>query len=106
MNSKQQIAKILIIFGFIISIADFGLSIVSFYTNDNLALVIEEVEDNSEPMEKEGSENEDIKENDKISQFYNPSIFESCAPCLQFYPDISISSTSVYLDSNTPPPEV
>ena len=106
MNSKQKIAKVLLIIGFAISIANYGLELVSFYANDDFALVIEEMEENSEPSEKEGSEKEDIKETDKISQFYNNGIFEVSNIYIHAYPEKKFSGTLIYLEYSTPPPEV
>lgn len=106
MNSKQKIAKLLVITGFVISMVNFGLELVSFYTNDDFAFVMEEMEENSEPSEKEGTEKEDFKENDKISQFYSNKLFEIKTKNIHSYPNKNFSGTLVYLEYSTPPPEI
>ena len=106
MNSKQKIAKLLVITGIVISMANFGLELVSFYTNDDFALVMEELEENSESSEKEGSEKEDIKDTDKISQFYSSGIIEVKDINFHAYPDKRFSGILIYLEYSTPPPEI
>ena len=86
--------------------ANFGLELVSFYTNDDFALVMEELEENSESSEKEGSEKEDIKDTDKISQFYSSKIIEVKDINIHAYPDKKFSGTLIYLEYSTPPPEI
>ncbi|GAA4275027.1 hypothetical protein U6A24_16810 [Aquimarina gracilis] len=106
MATKLQIAKILIIFGFILNMSNYGLNLIDFYTCDDIAsMAIDEIE-SSEQKEKEGSEKEDFKEKDKISQNYDDRASSLANNITSFYPDLYSYNSSVYLEHNTPPPEL
>ena len=96
----------MVITGFMISMVNFGLEFVSFYTNEDFAFVVEEMEENSESSEKEGSEKENIKDTDKISQCFSSRIFEINDLNTHDYPEKGFSGISVYLEYYTPPPEI
>lgn len=106
MCTKYQIAKFLIVFGFMLSIANYGAGLIHFYTcEDQMSIVLEETGENSEKKEKEKSEKEDLQEKDKISQYFvqNQSGLNDLYNSL--YPVFYAHNTSVYLEQNTPPPE-
>ncbi len=103
---KLQIAKVLIVFGFILSIADYGIELFNFYANDETSSIVFEETENSEKKEKESSEKEDFKEKEKISQYHDEKA-SSLADCAnKSYPDFYLKNTSVYLEQKTPPPEI
>ncbi|WP_160114762.1 hypothetical protein [Aquimarina sp. AU474] len=94
------------VLGFFLSIANYGIRLVNFYTcSDEIAVMTFDETENSEKKEKENSEKEEFKQKDKISQFYdeNSSSLVYCNGNL--YPDFYLKNISVYLEENTPPPE-
>ena len=105
MNSKQKIARLLVVFGFILSMVNYGLDLVSFYTDNEFAFVMEEAEENSESSENEETEMEDLKETNKISQLYTNRIFEASTIHIHSYPERKFYGISVFLEYTTPPPE-
>ncbi len=106
MTTKLQIAKFLIIFGFILNLSNYSFELIDFYTgNDKTSIAIEESE-SSEQQEKEGSEKEDFKEKDKISQHYDDKASSLANTKIIFYPDLFTNNASVYLEHKTPPPEL
>lgn len=103
MITKYKIAKFLIVFGFLINIANYSIDLILFYnSNDTTSIVLEEAE-NSE--EKETSEKDDHKEKDIISQFNS----ENGTALLDLYRATfhfdSIYDPLVYLEHSTPPPK-
>lgn len=106
MATKLQIAKFLIIFGFMLNMSNYGSGLIDFYTcEDKTSVAIEESE-NTEQQEKEGSEKEDFKEKDKISQNYDDKASSLANSKIIFYPDLFTKNSSVYLEHKTPPPEL
>ncbi|WP_103863804.1 hypothetical protein [Aquimarina sp. I32.4] len=103
--TKLQITKFLIVFGFLLSIANYSISLVNFYScTDKTSIVLEETE-GSEQKEKEASEKDDFKEKNKISQFYEEKATTLAAIFIERYPEFYILNASVYLEHKTPPPK-
>ncbi len=105
MVTKRQIAKFLIVFGCMLNISNYGLGLIDFYTCDDIASIAIEESENSEQKEKEGSEKEDFKEKDKISQNYDDRAAALSNSEVSFYPDLYTHNSSVYLEYKTPPPQ-
>ncbi|MDY8138770.1 hypothetical protein [Aquimarina sp. 2201CG5-10] len=107
MITKLQIAKFLVVLGFVLSIANYGLGLVTFYSCDEeVSFVLEEAGESSEEKDNEQSEQEDTKEKDKISQdniINHSGLVDSY---FNLYPDFYVHNTSVYLEHKTPPPEI
>ncbi len=107
MVKKRQIARCLIIFGFLISVANYGIQLFDMYKCENTSMILnlDDSEEKSESKENDSSEKEDKKEKDKINQqnTLDPSGLASLYVSL--YPDFYTHNTSVYLEQNTPPPE-
>ncbi|WP_108869448.1 hypothetical protein [Aquimarina aquimarini] len=101
--NKLQIAKFLIVFGFLLSVANYSISLVDFYScTDKASIVLEETEGSEE---KETSEKDDFKEKNKISQFYEEKATALSSFFIEQYPEFYIPNTSVYLEHKTPPPK-
>ncbi len=105
MITKLQITKFLILFGFFLSIAHYGAGLVHFYNNEDKSSVVFEETENSENKEKEGSEKEDFKEKDKITQNFDEKSMTIIDLILKSYPDLYTKNSLVCLEHNTPPPE-
>ncbi len=105
MVTKLQIAKFLIVFGCMLNISNYGLGLINFYTCDDKTSIAIEESENSEQKEKEGSEKEDFKEKDKISQYYDDRASALVNGKAGVFPDLYAHNSSVYLEHNTPPPE-
>ncbi len=103
---KLQIAKFLILLGFALSIADYGIALFDFYTNDEASSIVFEETENSEKKEKESSEKEDSKEKDKISQYADEKSASLADVFDTFYPDFYLKNSSIFLEQKTPPPEI
>ncbi len=70
-----------------------------------MAFSIDDTEDKSESNEKEKSEKEDLKEKDKISQYWDDKANRISAFIIKSYPDLMYGNSLVYLEYTTPPPE-
>ncbi|WP_106791634.1 hypothetical protein [Aquimarina sp. Aq78] len=105
---KIQIARLLIVFGFFLNLIDYGVELMHLYEGNKSKIVfnIEDTEENSDPLEKESSEIEDFKENDKISQYYMDEITSILHLDINYYPEFYIQNSSVFLEYTTPPPEI
>ncbi len=103
MTIKLQIAKFLVVFGFVLSIAHYGIDLYNFYSNDDVASIVFEETENSE---KESSEKEDSKEKDKISQYHDEKPSSLADLTNSLYPEFYLKNCSVYLDQKTPPPKL
>ena len=102
---KPQIARLLIMLGFLLHLSYYGAGLVDFYVcEDKSSIVLEETE-SSEQQEKENSEKEDVKEKDKISQDFDQRLTRWVDNSINTYPDLFTSNISVYLEHKTPPPE-
>lgn len=105
--NKRQIARCLIILGFLISMANYGLQLFDMYDGENTSMILnmDDSEEKSESKENDSSEKEDKKEKDKIYQ--ENVLGQSGLASLFFslYPDFCTYNTSVYLEHKTPPPE-
>ncbi|KAA1247613.1 hypothetical protein [Aquimarina sp. RZ0] len=103
---KLQIVRILIVFGFLLNLGNYGLELFNFYNEDISSIVIyDEKEEKSEPTEKDSSEKEDLKEKDKISQGSEDKFVRICVLVTNDYPELYYKNSSVYLEYTTPPPE-
>ncbi|TSE04681.1 MULTISPECIES: hypothetical protein [Aquimarina] len=105
MTTKLQIAKILIVFGFLLSMTNYSVGLFNFYTCEDKTSVVLEESDNSEQKEKESSEKDDHKEKDKISQFYDDKEATLVDLFIKQYPEFYILNSLVYLEHKTPPPK-
>lgn len=107
MFTKIQIARFLIVFGFVLNLANYSMGLINFYTcEDKMSVVLEETGENSEKKEKDKSEKEDLQEKDKISQNNFDNQSELADLYISLYPDFYTHNTSVYLEHKTPPPEL
>ncbi len=106
MQIKLKIAKFLVVLGFMLSIANYGIGVINFYTcsDDVVAIVFDETE-NSEKEEKENSEKEEFKEKDKISLDFYEKQTSVVDYITSVYPDFYLENILIYLEENTPPPE-
>jgi len=104
---KIKIARFLIVFGFLLNIATYGLELIDFYGDSTFSVshVLEDAEDKSESNETDNSEKEELREKDKISQFYSNRNFKVCDIVTKLYPEVFMCNLSVYLEYKTPPPE-
>ncbi len=105
MTFKLQITKVLIIFGFLLSIANYSVGLFNFYNCDDKNSIALEENDNSEQKEKESSEKDDQKEKNKISQFYEDKEATLADLFIKRYPEFYILNSLVYLEHKTPPPK-
>ncbi len=105
MSTKLQIARFLIVFGFLLSIVNYSVGLFDFYTSDDkISIVLEETEKSGQ-KEKDNSEKEEFKEKDKISQYADDEHVAVATIDVRLYPDFYSHNTSVYLEHKTPPPE-
>lgn len=109
---KLQIARLLIVFGFFLNLADYGIELMHLYEGSKSEIVfnIEDTEENSDPIEKESSEKEssekeDFKEKDKISQYYMDEMTAIADLNNKRFPEFYIQNSPVFLEYTTPPPE-
>ena len=107
MLNKCQIARCLIIFGFLISMTNFGIELFEMYNCENTSIVLslDDSEEKSESKENDSSEKEDKKEKEKISQENNVKQSGLISVFVNLYPDFYTDNISVYLEHKTPPPE-
>ncbi len=105
MLTKLQIAKFLIVFGFFLNVANYGIGLVDFYSNEETSSIVFEETENSEKKEKESSEKEDSKEKDKISQYHDEKSSDLKDLVGAFHLNFYLKNSSVYLEQKTPPPE-
>lgn len=105
MITKLQIAKILIVFGFLLSMTNYSLRVFNFYTCEDKVSVVLEENENSGQKEKESSEKDDQKEKDKISQFHDIKETTLADLFIKQYPEFYISNSSIYIEHKTPPPK-
>ncbi|WP_109851043.1 hypothetical protein [Aquimarina sp. AU58] len=105
---KLQIAKFLILFGFIISIANYGIELFEMYNKENTSMILglDDSEEKSESKENDNSEKEDKKEKDKIYQENPVNQARLAELYISLYSYFYAHNTSVYLEQKTPPPEV
>ncbi len=106
MTKKLQITKLLILFGFILSVTNYGVKLIDFYASDEKSSIVFEETENSEKKEKENSEKEEFKEKEKISQDHDEKTSSLADTEDKFYPDFYFNNSSVYLEYTTPPPEL
>lgn len=100
--TKLQITKILIVLGFFLNVAQYTLDLAVFYFGSNeVAFAM----DDSDPLEKENSENEDFKEKEKISQYNDDVTYSSSILTMRLYPELEAHNSFVCLEYETPPPE-
>ncbi|MCX2763754.1 hypothetical protein [Aquimarina muelleri] len=102
MATKLKIAKLLIVFGFLLSIANYGARSINLYNCDNNISIAIEDSENSE--EKEGLEKEDFKEKDKISFHYPDEVITLSNSIIKCFPEFNVQNSSVFLEYKTPPP--
>lgn len=100
---KLQIARLLIVFGFFLNLADYGIELKYLYEGSKSDIVfnIEDTEENSDPVEKE-----DFKEKDKISQYFLDEVTSISNLSIKRYPEFDIQNSPVFLEYITPPPEI
>ncbi|RZS99214.1 hypothetical protein [Aquimarina brevivitae] len=103
--NKKHIAKFLIVIGIALTIVNYGVNLISFYSNEEVAFIIDGTEENSEPVEKESSEKEDTKDKDKFFQYGTKAADDSDTVKTHQFSYNSLTNTSVYLEFATPPPE-
>ncbi|WP_438426287.1 hypothetical protein [Aquimarina macrocephali] len=105
---KLQITRLLIVFGFFLNLVDYGIELMHLYEGSKSEIVfnIEDTEENSDPVEKENSEKEDFKENDKISQYFMDEVTSVSNLSIKRYPEFYIQNSPVFLEYTTPPPEI
>ncbi len=105
---KLQIARLLIVFGFFLNLADYGIELMHLYEGSKSEIVfnIEDTEENSDPIEKESSEKEDFKEKDKISQYYMDEMTAIADLNNKRFPEFYIQNSPVFLEYTTPPPKI
>ncbi|WP_062057299.1 hypothetical protein [Aquimarina longa] len=105
---KLHIAKFLILLGFFLSLTNYAIELIAFYNEGEhvIAISFEDTEENTNPLEKENSEKEGYKENDKISQYYIDEIAAVAKLSSNHYPEFYIQNSSVFLEYTTPPPEI
>ncbi|TPN84057.1 hypothetical protein [Aquimarina algicola] len=105
MKLKLQIAKLLILLGFLLNLGHFGVELIDFYFSDNtMSLVFEEAE-NSAEHEKDESEKEDTKEKDKISQHFDNKVSNITDLENEYFPKSDTHTLLIYLENYTPPPK-
>ncbi|WP_378180548.1 hypothetical protein [Aquimarina sp. SS2-1] len=104
---KINIARILIISGFLFHLGNYAMELFNFYNGDidSIVHIIDDTEEKSESKEKDSSEKEDLKEKDKISQYADEKSTKIAILTLRDFPELNYGNSSVYLDYNTPPPE-
>ncbi|MFC5047632.1 hypothetical protein ACFSTE_06140 [Aquimarina hainanensis] len=103
---KRQIAKVLIVFGFILSLSNYGLELVNvFMCHDEITYSLIDSEENTDPKEKEGKEKESVDQKGKISQFFDMSSMALCNLLIEVYPQQRFLNSVVFLEFTTPPPE-
>lgn len=108
MVTKLQIAKFLILFGFLLNLMNYSIELFDLYIGDSREVVysIDDSEGNLDPIEKESSEKEDFKEKDKISQYYAEEMAAISKMAGKHYPEFYIQNSPVFLEYKTPPPEI
>ncbi len=104
---KIKIAKLLVISGFLFHLGSYAIELFNFYVGDidSIAQFIDDTEEKSESKEKDGSENEDLKEKDKIAQHTDDNSTKIDILILKSYPGVNYGNSFVYLEYCTPPPE-
>ena len=102
MITKLEIAKFLIVFGFVLTITNYGAVLIDFYNDDDKSSIAIEEPENSE--EKEGSEKEDYKEKDMISLYFLDEVATLFDFTLKCFPEFHIQNPLVFLEHKTPPP--
>lgn len=95
------------LFGFIVNLAQYTVELFDVYNGEESAIsfLLDDKEESSESNEKEGSEKEDFKEKDKISQPQEDKMNALSVHVINHYPDFCFNTISVFLEENTPPPE-
>ncbi|WP_103068947.1 hypothetical protein [Aquimarina sediminis] len=101
---KFQIAKVLIVLGFLLNLSNYTIDVFDFCVCEDWASIELEETDNSEQKEKEGQEKEDFKEKNKISQFYDGREVVLADLFIKDYPEFYVNNISVFLEHHTPPP--
>ncbi len=105
MITKLQILKFLVVFGFLINVANYGCNLVNIFSGDSKATLVLDETENSEKKEKENSESDDHKEKDKISEFYDNNGNILANIIIRKYPELNLKNASIDLDHLTPPPQ-
>lgn len=102
MIAKLEIAKFLIVFGFLLSITNYGATLIDFYNCDDKTSIAIEESENSE--EKEGSEKEDCREKDIISLYFLDEAATLSDFTFKCFPEFHTQNSLVFLEHKTPPP--
>lgn len=107
MSIKIQIARFLIIVGFLLSVSSYAIQLIDFYCghHEDTSIVLEEPTESSEKKENDSSEKEDIQEKDKISQYNEVASSSHINTRIINHPEFYVHTSTVYLEYTTPPPK-